>query len=81
VSARDGNPPADPPRLVVPAPGWKIATNARNFRKGGVFGFYEFGQLWAGVVEEVDTLALRVKVRDIRPGVIDHTAPTRNPLS
>jgi hypothetical protein len=73
--------PIERPRTVAPAPGWKHATNARNFRRGAVFGFYEFGHLWAGIVEDVDTLTLRVKVRDIRPGVIDHTAPTRNPLS
>lgn len=52
---------------------WVHAVNASQFRQGGVFGWRdkrsETGFL-SGVVVEVDHLHLRVRVRDIRAGIL-----------
>lgn len=55
---------------LTPAPGWKHALNAAHFKVGRVFGWHEFGKLWAGRVVEVDVRACRVKVDSVHPAVI-----------
>lgn len=52
-----------------PKPGWKHALNYEKFREGSVFGWWEDGYLWTGVVEESKSCA--VKVKDIMPGVLE----------
>lgn len=65
--------------LGFPPPGWKHCLNAMDFR-GGVFGWTEGGKLWSGIVEDRDYVGMRVKVRDVLPGVIDWTSAARSPL-
>ena len=50
-----------------PKAGWKHALNYQQFMAGDVFGWYEGGHLWSGIVEETATCS--VKVRDVMPGV------------
>lgn len=52
---------------------WVHATNAAQFQRGDVFGWRdersETGML-SGIVVESDSLKLRVKVRDLRAGIL-----------
>lgn len=52
---------------------WVHCTNPNDFTRGGVFGWRdersETGWL-SGIVQEVDHLHLRVRVNDIRAGVL-----------
>lgn len=51
-----------------PKPGWKHALNHDRFQPGSLFGWYESGHLWTGIVEEIAPCS--VKVRDVMPGVM-----------
>jgi hypothetical protein len=56
-----------PPQENWPTEGGKHTLNEHRFRNGGVFGWWEDGHLWTGIVEEVGPCSVRV--RDILPGV------------
>ncbi len=51
-----------------PKAGWKHALNYQNFSLGSVFGWYEDGHFWTGIVEE--RKACSVLVRDVLPGIL-----------
>lgn len=51
-----------------PKPGWKHALNYQRFQQGDVFGWYEDGHMWTGIVEESKMCG--VKVKDVLPGVL-----------
>ena len=57
-----------PEQINWPQPGWKHALNEQTFRRGDIFGWYEDGRLWSGIVEEIGTCS--VKVKDVMPGVV-----------
>ena len=50
-----------------PKAGWKHALNYQKFREGDVFGWFQDGRWWTGIVEETGTCS--VKVKDVLPGV------------
>lgn len=57
-------------RLNFPAEGWQHALNAAKYSSGDTFGWWQDGTLWSGIVEETDHRGLRVRVRDVLPGMI-----------
>ena len=64
----------------APAEGWQHALNLTPdplfpclpyLKKGDVFGWKERGQLWSGIISEVDHRHLRVFVTNILPAVME----------
>jgi hypothetical protein len=65
VSAKDW-----PAQENWPKAGWKHALNYQRFSAGHIFGWYEDGYFWTGIVEERKTCS--VKVKDVLPGVMKY---------
>lgn len=63
-----------PDSKPIPQAGWKHTLNPERFMFGGIFGWYEDGQLWSGIVEEIGPCS--VKVRDVLPGKLASTKST-----
>lgn len=58
---------------------WVHATNASSYSWGDIIGWRDDSSptgYWSGVVQEVDTMALRVRVRHIKPGVLSSKRPS-----
>jgi hypothetical protein len=53
-----------------PDEGWKHCTDPLRHAEGSVFGWWEGGRLWSGIVRERDHRHLRVRVDRVGPGTL-----------